>query len=727
MIQPTLATLKLSGVKAILWKAGDLMNDHMLVGTTDESQNFNLWQKMQRTFTLKILSSVLIFVLSFIFVLSSCCLGFYYYFDGASSSLEQYQYNTYEYYVENLVGLESLDSDTLIFLFEDYGIISEVSFQGETINFGELDENIEYIEVKFSNEMQKTVGYLCNYSDYPDLSTGDYVVAGYYPSYYSYEDSITTTVVTANAVENETTTEANTYTSDATMTTVVIDDDSDFMIYIDCDATFYIDIENANNYTLRFFESYSEFTYNNINTLWIAVTMSFILLIALVILIVITAGKTRVRKSLLLTFPFDLATLAILIFDYFAIFYFFAEWNISYINIAHLTYYIDNLIWGLIIILGTMMVNLLYLLNLKVKYDALNIVKNMLICKLYKAIKNAFNALRENVKAVITLLVFIAMLSVVEVFIYTISFYIYTFVYVCLCFLFDVLVFALGVYKIKMNHSIEKALNSIADGQYYEYIDTKLMLGHDKRVSEKINNISTTVDEAVNERMKSEYFKTELITNVSHDIKTPLTSIINYSDLICKEQTDNENIKEYSDVLFRQSNRLKKLIEDLLEASKASTGNLKVDLQPCEVATLLSQTIGEYSEKFEEKNLELICTQNDPNIKIQADSRHLFRVFENLLNNTSKYAQANTRVYVTVDKLDDKVHIAIKNVSKDPLNITASELMERFVRGDSSRNSDGNGLGLSIARSLTEIQNGKLELVIDGDLFKAILIFDSFE
>ena len=225
--------------------------------------------------------------------------------------------------------------------------------------------------------------------------------------------------------------------------------------------------------------------------------------------------------------------------------------------------------------------------------------------------------------------------------------------------------------------------------------------------------------------MRSERLKTELITNVSHDLKTPLTSIINYSDLICEEETENERIREYSQVLKRQSGRLKKLLEDLVEASKATTGNLEVNPAPCEVGVILSQALGEYQLKLEEKELELRITQPDAPVQIMADGRHLWRVFDNLLNNICKYAQEGTRVYLNVDLLEDQVRIIFRNMSRYPLNMSGEELEERFVRGDKSRHMEGSGLGLSIAKSLVELQGGEMEILTDGDLFKVTIGFQT--
>ncbi len=275
--------------------------------------------------------------------------------------------------------------------------------------------------------------------------------------------------------------------------------------------------------------------------------------------------------------------------------------------------------------------------------------------------------------------------------------------------------------------SLQKLLfgsQEIANGDLNHHVDTKRLLWDFKRYGENLNNISSGLSRAVEERMKSERLKTELITNVSHDIKTPLTSIINYVDLIKREEMEEGTIKEYVDVLDRQSSRLKKLIDDLVDASKASTGNLAVNTVRTEIGVLLTQTIGEYEEKMKNNNLELILNQPEEDIIIMADGRLLWRVFDNLMGNICKYSQPGTRAYLSLEKSNNSAIITFRNISKYALNITSDELLERFVRGDSSRTTEGSGLGLSIAKSLVELQNGKLDLVIDGDLFKVILTFN---
>ena len=238
-----------------------------------------------------------------------------------------------------------------------------------------------------------------------------------------------------------------------------------------------------------------------------------------------------------------------------------------------------------------------------------------------------------------------------------------------------------------------------------------------------LNDISNGLENAIQDRMKSERLKTELITNVSHDIKTPLTSIINYVDLIKQENIQNEKVNEYIGILDNKSQRLKKLIEDLVEASKVSTGNVKLNLEKINIVELINQAVGEFEDKFNLKGLDIVIDSNENEIYIIADSRYMYRIIETPFSNISKYALENSRVYIDLVKENDKVYIKMKNISKEKLNIPAEELMQRFVRGDKSRTTEGSGLGISIAQNLTEIQNGKFNLIVDGDLFKVELEF----
>ena len=300
---------------------------------------------------------------------------------------------------------------------------------------------------------------------------------------------------------------------------------------------------------------------------------------------------------------------------------------------------------------------------------------------------------------------------------------------------YDLLAVAFPVYKViqlvlivyvafQMNE-LQKGSARIANGELEEPIDTSKMIWEFKKHGENINKVGDGISKAVENQLKSERFKTELITNVSHDIKTPLTSIINYVDLIKKEEYTDPTLCDYVEVLDRQSARLKKLIEDLMEASKASTGNLKVELEECDLSMLIGQVAGEFEDRFVVNGLETVITKPEEPIYIMADGRHMWRVLDNLMNNINKYTLSNTRVYIQLEKVGEKVVVQFKNISKTQLNISSEELMERFVRGDSSRNTEGSGLGLSIAQSLTELMGGTMELNIDGDLFKVILTFEA--
>ena len=271
---------------------------------------------------------------------------------------------------------------------------------------------------------------------------------------------------------------------------------------------------------------------------------------------------------------------------------------------------------------------------------------------------------------------------------------------------------------------IHDATEKIYKGDTDIKLDESLYTGVLKELAIYINDIAGGFSNAIKESLKSERLKTELITNVSHDIKTPLTSIINYVDLLKQENIQNEKAKEYIEVLDNKSQRLKKLIEDLVEASKASSGNIKVNKEVLNVKELLNQVTGEFEDKFNSRCLNIISKLPEETVYIKADSRYLYRVLENTYSNVAKYAEENTRVYIDCI-LEEKntVAIYVKNISKDELNISADELMQRFVRGDKSRNTEGSGLGLSIAKSLTELQDGTFNIYLDGDLFKVAIKF----
>lgn len=271
---------------------------------------------------------------------------------------------------------------------------------------------------------------------------------------------------------------------------------------------------------------------------------------------------------------------------------------------------------------------------------------------------------------------------------------------------------------------IYEGINHIAGGEPGYKINLDGMKSNERKAGEQINNLGEGLQIAVTQATKNERLKSELITNVSHDIKTPLTSIINYVDLIKRENIENEKVKEYIRVLDEKSQRLKHLTEDLVEASKANTGNLNLDMEKIDFMQLIHQTIGEFQDKFEERQLKTVVKLDKSPIWIYADGRRVWRVMENLLQNIYKYAMPQTRVYIESVTTSKKTTVTIKNISENPLNIPASELTERFIRGDVARTTEGSGLGLSIAKSLTELMNGTFELYLDGDLFRVSIGFE---
>ena len=284
---------------------------------------------------------------------------------------------------------------------------------------------------------------------------------------------------------------------------------------------------------------------------------------------------------------------------------------------------------------------------------------------------------------------------------------------------------ALVLWVVYQLHILVEGGKKLAEGDLKYQIDTGRMFWVFKDHAKNLNSIGEGMSLAVEERMKSERFKTELITNVSHDIKTPLTSIINYVDLLEKEELNNGNAAEYLEVLERQSECLKKLIQDLIESSKAASGSLPVNLEKLEAGVFLVQTAGEFEERLSENQLELIVKKPEKEVYITADGKYFWRVIDNLMNNICKYAQPSTRVYINMEEKEGEVIITFRNTSKYPLNISSEELMERFVRGDSSRHTEGSGLGISIAKSLMELMGGAFRLSVDGDLFKVELVFPS--
>ena len=276
-----------------------------------------------------------------------------------------------------------------------------------------------------------------------------------------------------------------------------------------------------------------------------------------------------------------------------------------------------------------------------------------------------------------------------------------------------------AIQRNKMMDGVEE----IAGGNLKYKIDTEGFYAENKILAEAINNIGDGLYRAVDENTKNERMKADLITNVSHDIKTPLTSIINYVNLIRMEKVENEKVKEYVNILDSKAQRLRQLTEDLVEASKISSGNIELDMQCIDFVELIYQTGGEFNEKFEAKDLTTITKLPGDPVYIMADGRRIWRVVENLYNNVAKYALAHTRVYVTVETTEDEMEFSVKNISEQEIKLDTEELTERFIRGDTSRTTEGSGLGLSIAKNLTILMNGHFSVELDGDLFKVSVCF----
>lgn len=286
-----------------------------------------------------------------------------------------------------------------------------------------------------------------------------------------------------------------------------------------------------------------------------------------------------------------------------------------------------------------------------------------------------------------------------------------------------------GVFMFRRNAEqieIVEGIKRIRDGEVDFKLDTNSLHGASRELADAVNNIGEGIRKAVRTSMKDEQMKTDLITNVSHDIKTPLTSIINYVDLLKRLKIEKEPAKGYIEILDGKTQRLKQLTDDLVEASKISSGNIELEKEKLNLTELIHQGIGEFSEKLEECRLQVVFEQNDMPAYIYADSRRMWRVVENLFNNICKYALEGTRIYIDMTRQDGQVMVSVKNISRQQMNIRPEELTERFIRGDSSRTTEGSGLGLSIAKSLVQVQGGEFEILLDGDLFKVQISFPEY-
>lgn len=483
------------------------------------------------------------------------------------------------------------------------------------------------------------------------------------------------------------------------------------------DCTIYTSInEDVTQFHDDYYNSYIIYKIctNSVKTAIINIIITLVLIIVSAILITVYAGRKRNFKEIQLE-SIDKIPLEIILAAMFIPFIMLLFLGIELSYNLNITTIIGNI--GILIIMYSIALILYESIVRRVKTNT--ILKNTIIYRLCKWIKNGVKNIFNNFSLAAKIIVILACMLI-----FTLIFSNWGFTGIIL--LIAMYVFAFKYYfdNITKFLNIKNTVKKIYEG------DTKVRLQEDeytgvlKELCIYVNDIAGGFTNAIDKSLKSERMKTELITNVSHDIKTPLTSIINYVDLLKKEDIQNEKAKEYLDILEQKSQRLKRLTEDLIEASKASSGNIKLDMKKINVNELIKQISGEFEDKFKNKNIDLNIEIPKEDVFILADSRYLYRVMENMYTNIEKYAMENSRVYVDLLEENKKVKIEIKNISKEKLNISANELMERFVRGESSRNTEGSGLGLSIAQSLTKLQKGEFGIYLDGDLFKVIISFN---
>lgn len=519
------------------------------------------------------------------------------------------------------------------------------------------------------------------------------------------------------------------------------DDNNDFIGYNFYSFDFYI-LENAiYDDVYKWGDSFVEFLYKNQNNIWTIGILVGTFIIYLYILLILSCGHCKNSNTItplkISKFPFEINLCVFLVLIFVScglILYLFYQ--------ALDNFYYNGLILCLVYIGIAEILYLFLTLDFCLRLKNKTFLKTTLIYKVYLYISNAikkFN-LSQNINV---LWKYVIVYIVANCFIFLGGLLFGLLGFLSNFCIVNAIVFIAMMYIAMNINKLNKACEAIAAGNYNNIYDDKndnddtknvflgvssiskklMYFGFDS-IADNLENISTGMEEAIQERLKSERLKTELITNVSHDIKTPLTSIINYSDLISKEDCSNDKINEYAQVLQRQSNKLKRLLEDVIQASKASSGNLNVEFEDIELNVFIEQIIAEYTDKLEENSLTLITEiPNEKEIIISTDAKMLSRVFDNLFENVIKYSLTGTRVYVDFDinYTEKNVLISIKNTSKNQLNISSDMLTERFIRGDLSRNSEGSGLGLSIAKSLINATNGDFDILIDGDLFKVIV------
>lgn len=456
---------------------------------------------------------------------------------------------------------------------------------------------------------------------------------------------------------------------------------------------------------------------NAIFSLFIDIFLIFIAMIFITIYAGKKKGKEEIELDVLDKIPYEF----VLVFLFLAI-------GVAVILINELENQIDdkiNMMMIMAYIVGSMVsyvIGMLFYLTTVKRIKTHTLWKNTIIYRFYKLIEKGVNSISHNLSLSLELGIIIIGYTILLLFCFFLLSNVGPGVLPFLLGLWGIM-FYWGFRYLKKLKQMKEMIKELYEGNTQIRLNENEYTGELKQLCIYLNDIAGGFQNAINKSLKSERMKTELITNVSHDIKTPLTSIINYVDLLKKEKMPNKKATEYLEILDQKSQRLKHLTEDLVEASKASSGNIKLNMEKLDVKELIKQVSGEYEDRLKEKKLELILDLPENEAIITADSRYLYRVMENMYSNIVKYALPKSRVYVDVSLQEGIVEINLKNISKEKLNITAEELMERFVRGESSRNTEGSGLGLSIAQSLTELQQGTFQIYLDGDLFKVTIQF----
>ena len=463
--------------------------------------------------------------------------------------------------------------------------------------------------------------------------------------------------------------------------------------------------------------------------LMIVMALALILLGAMLVYLCVAAGKATIHDK---TVASGLNRLPLDIYAGIGTLAGFLLGRLALKLINYWVYQMDNLNAGTLVIVGTVLlavalliVGFYFALCAQIKTGKLYWLKNLFVTWLAHKIWQGIRYCAKGVQAMLVLMpviwrhVLIGGVMGLSV--------VLTTIFACkgtvVPLLVVIVVFALVVLYSGYAYAVLlQGAERMAKGNLNSQINTRLLVGYYRRCAVQLNALADVAIDAAQKQMRSERMRSELITNVSHDIKTPLTSIINYVDLL-QSAKKAEEAEQYLEVLSRQSQRLKKLIDDLMEMSRASAGSIAVHPVPLDPVETVNQALGEFADKLENKDLQMVFNRPAQTENMLADGRLAWRVLSNLLSNIVKYAMPGTRVYADVTVLEEHVLISLKNISAQPLNVSADELTERFVRGDISRNTEGSGLGLNIAKSLMELQKGRLQLLVDGDLFKATLVF----